>query len=167
MNRQVTLFFVFICLVACNGKAEKAEPESPATLPPQYYYFPKANVYVDSANRAYLFLANDGKTWQSAKQIPAAMQALMDKSVLIQNPAQPVWENNENHRLVYSALLYATASDTTKKEAPKSKIVSSKSEEDSVKEAAKDRKGLRKFFDKIFGKNKKDKDKGEKNDEEQ
>lgn len=161
------MLFFFFLLVACNNKAEEGKPESPAILPPQYYYFPRANVYVDSANKDYLFLANDGKTWQTAKQIPAAMQVMMDKSVLIEKPTQPVWQDNENHRLVYSALLYATASDTTRKAPPKPKEAASKPAADSAKEAGKERKGLRKFFDKLFGKNKKDRHKDVQSSEEQ
>lgn len=134
---------------SCNSnKAEK--PVAPAPKPaPVYYFYPKANVYFDSANREYLFLTNDGKIWTAEKQIPAAMQALMDKSVLIETPAQPVWRDNEQHKLIYSAVLYTKPTDTVEKKEPP--VVKT----DTVKKEKK-RSGIRRFFDKLFGKKKKD-----------
>ena len=153
MNKPIIALLSIFLLTACNEEGDKGRVEGVETTVPQYYYFPRANVYIDSANSDYIFLGNDGKTWQTAKQIPAAMQALMDKNVFIENPAQPVWQDNESHRLVYSALLYATANDTTKKEVPKPAVVRPKPAKDTVAEEEK-RKGLGKFFDKIFGKKK-------------
>lgn len=153
MNKLINAFVAFIFLAACNQAAVESSVEEKETATPRYFYFPKANVYIDSANNQYLFLATDGKTWQTAEQIPAAMQALMDKNVFIENPSQPVWQDNENHRLVYSALLYATANDTTKKAAPKPTVSAPKPAKDSAA-VEKERKGLAKFFNKIFGKKK-------------
>lgn len=100
-------------------------------------------------------MATEGGAWQSAKQIPAVVQGLMDKSVLVPNPPQPVWKDNENHKLLYSALLYATPNDTVvKKQIPKP-VAKQKIPEE--KEKKKDRKGLRRFIDKIFSGIKKDK----------
>src|SRR5215218_7557781 len=111
-ERRRILFFSLILFACGNGEEEK---KTPATLPPQYYYYPRANVYFDSANKDYLFAANDGTSWQTAKQIPNIVQGLMDKSVFISNPPQPVWKDNEQHRLIYSAVLYATPEDTVAK----------------------------------------------------
>ena len=155
MNKPIVAFLFIFFLAACNQNAEESRVEGVETKAPLYYYFPKANVYIDSANSDYIFLGNDGKTWQTAKQIPAAMQALMDKNVLIEYPTEPVWQDNESHRLVYSALLYATPNDTTKKEAPRP-TVARPAVKDTAEEEKKERKGLGKFLDRIFGKKKKD-----------
>lgn len=154
MNQPIFAFLFIFLLAACNQNAEEGRVEGVETKAPQYYYFPRANVYIDSANNDFIFLGNDGKTWQTAKQIPAAMQALMDKNVFIENPSQPVWQDNENHRLVYSALLYATPHDTTSKAAPGPTVMRPDPPQDTVQEAEKERKGLGKFFDKIFGRKK-------------
>ena len=156
MNERLLLFFFSFVLAAC-GNTERGE-KKPAALPPQYYYFPRANVYFDSANKDYVFLANDGTTWQTARQIPNVVQGLMDKSVLIKNPPQPVWKDNEQHRFIYSSLLYATPEDTVAKKAPPPPPVAKTTDTVSEKEK-KDRKGFRKFVDKIFGVFKKDKKK--------
>jgi len=144
------LLFVF-CFACTNKKAETIVVATPAPSP-KYYFFPKANVYFDSVNKDYLFLTNESRTWSTAKQIPDVMQSMMDKSVLIDSPSTPVWKDNQNHKLVYSALLYASPNDTVEKKAPPT--VQKPVTPEPVK---KEKKGLRKFLDKIFGK-KKDKD---------
>jgi hypothetical protein len=136
--------------VACTQKQPEKQAAVPPPPAPRYYFYPKANVYFDSANMDFVFLGNDGKTWQTVKQIPAAMQVMMDKNVLIDSPAAPVWKDNESHRLVYSALLYAAPSDT---QAEKKVMVVLPPKENLEKK--KERKGLRGFFDKIFKRKKK------------
>ena len=149
-----TVLMVISCLFYFACKDNKAEMVTYTPPPPKYYFFPKANVYVDSVNKDYVFLGNDGKTWQTEKQIPQVMQAIMDKSVFIDSPADPVWKDNQNHKLLYSALLYATPNDTMQKKEPKPEAQKTVMP-DTIK---KERKGLRKFFDKIFGRKKKDKE---------
>lgn len=157
MNGYQRFFVLLLFFVACNNEQKKEEKKA-AGLPPAYYFFPRANVYFDSANKDYLFLANDGKTWQSAKQIPNIVQGLMDKSVLIVTPSNPVWKDNEQHRLLYSSLLYAMPSDTVAKKLPPKPVVKVQ-DTIAVAKEKKERKGLRKFVDKIFGIFKKDRKK--------
>src|SRR5206468_1160702 len=109
MKTWLSLLFLSCFLFACNHNKQVKKEN---TLPPQYYFYPKANVYFDSANKDYIFLTTDGKTWQSAKQILAAMQVLMDKNAFIEKPSSPVWKDNEQHKLIYSALLYTSPNDT-------------------------------------------------------
>ena len=147
----LSMFF----FVACSGNRQP-EAEKPELQPAQYYYFPKANVYFDSANKDYLFLAADSNGWQTSKQVPAVVHSLMDKSVYIADPAQPVWKDNDKHKLVYSALLYATPNDTVeKKELPKvvtTKPAATAPTADSASEASKKRRtGVGRFLDKLFG----------------
>lgn len=161
MNRILLLSASVFLLSACGNGTQHENKEAVTLLPPQYYYYPKANVYFDSANKEYLFQSTDSLSWQTAKQIPAVVLAMMDKNVLIPHPADPVWRDNENHRLVYSAVLYATASDTVaEKKAPKpAKKTFTLPTQDSTESAEKkEKKGLGKLLDKIFGRSKKKKD---------
>lgn len=151
MMRTVLILISCIFYFACNDN--KAETVVPAPPPPKYYFYPKANVYFDSVNKDYVFLTNDGITWQTQKQIPAAMQAIMDKNVLIDSPSMPVWKDNDDHKLLYSALLYVNPADTMQKKEPKAAV--QKAVTDTVK---KQKKGLGKLLDKIFGRKKKDKE---------
>lgn len=160
MNRTLLFFGMMFFLFACGDNPPNGTKEKLPALPPQYYYYPRANVYFDSANKEYIFQSNDSMSWQSAKQIPAVVLEMMDKNVLIENPPDPVWKNNEVHRLVYSAVLYAKPGDTVvkKKEVkPKKKPVVPAIDSSETAEK-KDRKGLGKLLDKIFGRNKKKKD---------
>lgn len=146
---------VFLLCFACNNAAreQSVAPAHEAVPPPRYYFYPKANVYFDSVNKDYLFLGGDGATWTTQKQIPAAVQSMMDKGVLIQTPAQPVWKDNANHKLIYSAALYATAADTVeKKVSPPVKV-------DTAVKKEERKSGIGRFFSKLFGKKKKDKSK--------
>ena len=156
MIKLFALALFIFCFACSNNKAENTVVAPP---PPKYYFFPKANVYFDSVNKDYLFLTNEGKTWSTAKQIPYVMQSMMDKSVLIDSPSAPVWKDNQNHKLVYSALLYASPNDTIQKREPPPKPAIKPSIPDTVK---KEKKGLRKFLDKIFGRKKKEKEQKEK-----
>lgn len=159
MNKPFRIFFFSFFLFACNNNDDKPAEQKPVKLQPQYFYFPRANVYFDSANKAYVFLANDSTGWQMAKQIPNVMQGLMDKSAYIQNPPEPVWTDNEKHKLIYSALLYATAQDTVMKKVVPKPVAPPPVADTLAKERK--RKGIKKLVDKIFGifkKNKKKKD---------
>jgi hypothetical protein len=157
MNRQPLSYLFMLFLFACVNNKEQNSAEEEA-LPPQYYYYPRANVYFDSANKNYLFSGSNDTSWQSAKQIPAVVQALMDKHVFIRNPADPVWLENENHKLVYSSLLYATANDTVLKKTPPKSVVKAPPPPpvDSSNMVRKERKGLGKLLNKLFGKKKKE-----------
>jgi hypothetical protein len=160
MNRQFLLVFSWmVFLFACSDSKEQTTDEAGAALPPLYYYYPRANVYFDSANKVFFFQTGDSAAWQSARQIPAVVQALMDKSAFIQSPSDPVWQDNENHRLVYSASLYATPADTVAKK-PVTKVVAKKPEKrpDSTSVLKKERKGLGKFIEKIFSRKKEKKE---------
>jgi hypothetical protein len=155
MNRLILFFIALVFLVGCSGGKEAVDAEESSTLPPQYYYYPKANVYFDSANKTYFFQSGDSLHWQSAQQIPAVVLALMDKSILIDDGQDPVWTNNANHRLVYSAVLYATPNDTVAKKVVRSEKKPSASADSSAEADKKARKGIGGFFDKIFGRKKK------------
>ena len=159
MDTRFVLLFLSFFLFACNNDSKREEKKE-TLLPPKYYYYPRANVYFDSANKDYIFLGNDGKTWQTEKQIPAAMQLLMDKNAYIENPPQPVWKDNEQHKLLYSALLYTTYADTVRKKETTFVKKPAILRVDTIKK--KERKGVRKFFDKLFSRFKKNKDKEEK-----
>jgi hypothetical protein len=156
IERFLIVLFSFFLAACGSGEEEK---KMPAALPPQYYYYPRANVYFDSANKDYVFAAGDSSTWQTAKQIPNIVQGLMDKSVFIPNPPQPVWKDNEQHKLIYSAVLYATPEDTVAKKEPPPPPPPVKSPDTASGEEKRERKGLRKFVDKVFSVFKKDKKK--------
>ena len=158
MMRSYFLLMICFLAFACGESEVKSKAVAAPPPPPKYYYYPKANVYFDTVNKDYIFLGSDGATWTSGKAIPAAMQSMMDKSVLLDTFSQPVWKDNQNHRLIYSAVLYRSPNDTIEKK-PEPVVLKPAPGPDSVGEK-KEKKGLRKFLDKLFGKKKKDKEDG-------
>jgi hypothetical protein len=154
MRSYLLMAICFLCFACGDNQARDTTVAAPP--PPKYYYYPKANVYFDSVNRDYIFLGSDGATWTSGKEIPAAMHSMMDKSVLLDTFSQPVWKDNQNHRLIYSAVLYRSPNDTVEKK-PEPVVQKPTVTADTV-EQKKEKKGLRKFLDKLFGKKKKDKE---------
>jgi hypothetical protein len=154
MRSYLLMVICFLCFACGDNQARDTTVAAPP--PPKYYYYPKANVYFDTVNRDYIFLGSDGATWTSGKEIPAAMHSMMDKSVLLDTFSQPVWKDNQNHRLIYSAVLYRSPNDTVEKK-PEPVVQKPTVTADTV-EQKKEKKGLRKFLDKLFGKKKKDKE---------
>ena len=153
MRSSILMIICFLSFACTDNKGKNTAAAPP---PPIYYFYPKANVYYDTVNKDYVFLGGDGGNWTSGKQIPAAMQSMMDKSILLDTFSQPVWKDNQNHRLIYSAVLYASPNDTIEKK-PEPIAEKPVTDPDTV-EQKKEKKGLRKFLDKLFGKKKKDKE---------
>ena len=84
------------------------------------------------------------------------MHSMMDKGVLLDTFSQPVWKDNQNHRLIYSAVLYRSPNDTVEKK-PGPVVQKPVADVDTSVGQKKEKKGLSKFLDKLFGKKKKDK----------
>lgn len=154
MRSYLLMIICFFCF-ACGDSQVKNTAVAPPP-PPKYFYYPKANVYFDTVNKDYIFLGSDGATWTSGKEIPAAMHSMMDKSVLLDTFSQPVWKDNQNHRLIYSAVLYRSPNDTVEKK-PGPVVQKPVADVDTSVGQKKEKKGLSKFLDKLFGKKKKDK----------
>ncbi|MBD0288599.1 MAG: hypothetical protein ICV79_24730 [Flavisolibacter sp.] len=113
------------------------------------YYYPKVNVYYDTLKKDYLYLDKNTGTWQENEQLPEDLNEDLDTQVVLQNPEQPVWRNNEQHRLIYAVSLYATPSDL--KEEPAEKSASNKkAASDDTDASEKKESGIKKFFRKIF-----------------
>ncbi|HEY0679309.1 MAG TPA: hypothetical protein VGD17_13555 [Chitinophagaceae bacterium] len=154
---KLLLKVFFGCLLAVAGiivlsarKTAKKEQVQTHT----YYYYPKVNMYYDVSKGTYIFLAEDGKTWQSAKQVSDKLNTGMGKKAVLNNPPLPVWKSNEYHRMVYSTSLYASAKDFRKDQPkPQPKVtkpaVARKVEE--KKEEKKDS-GIERFFKRLFKK---------------
>ena len=53
------------------------------------------------------------------------VQKELGKSIFIDKPAQPVWQNNAEHRLMYSVKLYARKKDVLPPPPPKPAVVDS------------------------------------------
>ena len=136
---------------------KSADKKPPVQQSATYYYYPKVNMYYDVANSIYIYLDEDGKTWQSAKQVTDKLSSGtgMGKKAVLINPPLPVWKSNAHHKMVYSTALYASAKDF-KKAPPKTSPVASKpateEKKAEVKKEDKKESGIERFFKRLFKK---------------
>jgi len=76
------------------------------------------------------------------------VQKELGKSIFIDKPAQPVWQNNAEHRLMYSVKLYARKKDVLPPPPPKPAVV------DSLEQASdtpvKKRRTFREFLKRLW-----------------
>ncbi len=158
----ITVFYVvvaamFTSLTSCNA----AEEEKQGTT---IFYYPKPNVYYDVEEKQYFFYSDDNNEWRIEKNLEAIQKDSLGKNIVIDNPSQPVWKDNEHHRLVYGAALYTSAVDLQRKyyedsisSLPKPATPQIKTDTTVlIEEEEKQKKGLKKFLNKVF--KKKDRD---------
>lgn len=156
----VALPVLFAGFTACN---EVEEEKQGTTI----FYYPKPNVYYDVEEKQYFFFSDDNKEWRTEKNLEAFQKDSLGKNVVIENPSQPVWKDNEHHRLVYGAALYTSAVDLQRKyyedsvnSLPKpppviiKKDTSLISNEQDEEVTDNEKKGLKKFLDRVFKKKK-------------
>jgi hypothetical protein len=118
-----------------------------------FYYYPKVNMYYDVARGRYIYLAQDGRTWETARTISDKLTTGMGKRAVLTNPTLPVWKNNEHHKLIYSTTLYASAADF-RKDPPKKtvKATSAVAKKPAEEKKVKKESGVQRFFKRLFGK---------------
>jgi hypothetical protein len=121
------------------------------------YYYPQSNVYFDTGNAIYTqFTEEDG--WMQSENITEDLKNNLGTKAIIHNPSNPVWANNAEDRMLYSIVLYAGDGNLLEKyrkdalaslpKKPVEKIQEPKKEDEKQKG------GIRRFFDKLFGKKK-------------
>lgn len=114
-------------------------------IPHVYYYYPKANFYYDSTDSEYILWDSTKANWTESNELPL-QQVDLGKRVRLGEAPQPVWKENQQHRLIYSVSLYSDAEDfkrPKKQEQEKPNIVA---EPEQIKKKT----GLKKFFERIF-----------------
>lgn len=123
-----------------------------------YMYYPKVNVYYHVANNEYLAFDSSEKKWTSRKELDSGYKASLGKNIVLNITDEPIWKNNDQHRLIYGTSLYTSSSDVKEKfiedsiqSLPPKKPVVVKNSSDTVEEEKK-RSGFRRFMDRIFKK---------------
>jgi hypothetical protein len=114
-------------------------------LPHTYYYYPKANFYYDSTDSQYILWDSTKAGWTETNELPLQEDDL-GKKVRLGHAAEPVWKENQQHRLIYSVSLYSDPEDfkTPKKVEAEKPNVAGEPEEVQKKT------GLKKFIERIF-----------------
>ena len=126
------------------------------------FYYPKANVYLDLSENEYYFYHSEQKEWIATKKISSEQEASLGKKVAV-SQVKPAWKNNYQDRMIHSVSLYGSASQLKKKyeedslklyqkNVPAEETSSPVAKDDNPQSSEKPKKGLKKFFDRIFGK---------------
>ena len=138
---------------SCNNEEKVQEPE--------FYYYPKANVYYDVAGKVFYYSLNGAKSWQQMTDSLATSPELLGEKVVLHS-SDTIWKDNERHRQLYSGVLYNVAASVDSVEGSAAKVSERKvnrkkyraSERPAPEEEPKKKKGFGKFLQKVFGKKK-------------
>lgn len=127
------------------------EPQAIVPTGKPVYFYPKANVYFDTGNALYTYFGPEG--WTQTEALPEEWKSGLGEKAIITQPVTPLWRNNSGDRMLYSVALYHTTNLSVlyqkdyEASMPKKPVVVEQAPE-------KEKSGLRKFFDRLFGKKK-------------
>ena len=149
----VILVFTSVLIAMCTSKGNKK-----ASKQHVYYFYPLPNMYYDSSDAVYIF-QDSLSAWIESEQLP--LKGDIGKNVRINQPSQPVWKENEKHRLLYSVVLYSDSNDFKKQAEPdstsivKTEKVVKKDDDTNQPENKKKKSGIKRFFERLFKSDKK------------
>lgn len=156
---KTLIAFLVICLLGYILYRSISGKEDDASKVKTVYFYPKANVYYQVGTGKYIFYDTVGKAWNLTKNFSEEQKLSLGEKAVIENPPAPVWKNNAEDRLIYSANLYSSPSDI--KEKFQSDSINSLPPKPVIRhdtaiakvpvEDEKPKSGLRKFLDKLFG----------------
>lgn len=148
LRRIIVILLFFIG--ACSSDKEKVEQ--------LFYYYPDKNVYYDSLNKDFWFSLDGAKSWNRFTDSTGSEPKTLGSKIAIYSQESEVYKNNESHRKLYAGRLYTISGGDTSTLAVGPEVAERKVEEGKVtprrKPARKYKKGIGKFLDNIFGKNK-------------
>jgi len=148
------LGLVFAAVIVGFSNVRPAKKAFPHVY--SFYYYPKPNVYYNRETKQYAFVTPEG-TWQTGNNLPFAVALESEKKVALTGPYPEIWKNNERHRMVYAASLYASASDLRQPPAKVATVQPVKPKElEGSEEDVKKESGVKRFFKKLFKKKKGD-----------
>ncbi|HJW16851.1 MAG TPA: hypothetical protein VJ499_07015 [Flavisolibacter sp.] len=156
---KTLIAFLVICLLGYILYRSISGKEDDASKVKTVYFYPKKNVYYQVGTGKYIFYDTVEKAWNLTKNFSEEQKLSLGEKAVIENPPAPVWKNNAEDRLIYSANLYSSPSDI--KEKFQSDSINSLPPKPVIRhdtaiakvpvEDEKPKSGLRKFFDKLFG----------------
>ena len=145
---------------SCNSKSGKAEESG-------LFYFPEKNTYYDVQTASYYYSLDSARTWDSLVYNQNHFGASLGTRVVVSRSGRYNWSKNDSHRKVYNGRILNLVNNHTISLARADSMNRIKAtavtrsrpieKEEEVKEEP-PKKGLKKFFNKIFGKKKDKKD---------
>ena len=154
-------FLLFICIAMNVGVVFFVSGcQSPKVGEYEFDYYPERNVYYNVQTAKFHYSLDGGKTWEEFKADVKADSTLLGKSEKIYSKSPEVWKENGTHLNMYEGKVYTIVDDNDKsfavtgEEVSDKRIISSGSGGSSGKQSAAPakKKGLKGFFNRIFGK---------------
>jgi hypothetical protein len=130
---------------------------------PDLYYFPEKNAYYDVTTASYYYSLDSAKTWDSMVYNGADFGAALGPKIPLKKPGRFAWSKNDSIRRMHKGRIlnllnprtaWIAKADSLSRVKPV--IVTRPRPVETVKQETEEppKKGLKKFFSKIFGKRK-------------
>lgn len=126
----------------------------------EFYYYPDLNLYFDVAKNNFIYSLDGGAIWDTIDAKSNNIPTSLGDKIVLNSTSDSIWKDNNIHREKYGGFIYNVIDDDstdtsgattiTEKEIVKKQPVPVKKDEEKIKE----RKGLGKLLNKIFGKKK-------------
>jgi hypothetical protein len=163
--KSVLMFIILvvgiICLcTSCRNPGQPAEEEfSGQPAAEGFYYYPSKNIYYDVKNKHFLYSLDGARTWMTFVGNNNKAQEYLGEEVIIRSANGEVYKENEAHRKSHRGVLLHILDDdssaqTQAAEVSERKIGQKKRPVIKQEARVKSKKGIGKFFHKIFGKKK-------------
>jgi len=154
-----TVTVLYLCFVVMNISCKQKEQQD--VNEDAVYYYPQKNVYYDPQEGNYYYSLNGAVTWDSLHTDNPVGARVLGKQVPLKITGESIWINNEIHRKTYNGVLInvinnetisLSKADSIRRIKP---VVVVKPKPPVIEKEEPPKKGLKKFFDKLFGKKKK------------
>lgn len=161
MKFGLWLFYSFLLIMALyiSCKRNNKTPED------DFFYYPAKNVYYDSKKAVYYYSLDSARAWDSMVYKGYDYGLVLGAKIPVKRPSTNAWLQNDSHRKEYNGTVLNIVNnrtipvgkiDSINKIKPKRVLKPRPAEViEEVKEEQPPKKGLKKFFNKIFGKKKK------------
>lgn len=131
----------------------------------EFYYFPKTNTYYDLRNKTYVYSLDSTRTWNSVKEESNDIPGILGKKEVLNSSTDSVWKLNYVHRQTYGGHIYHIIKESNnlpssfndaREKRPAVKVAKKLPTVAPIIDSSKPaRKGIRGFFNRLFGKHKK------------
>ncbi len=133
----------------------------------EFYYYPDMNLYFDVAKNNFIYSLDGGVIWDTIDAKSGKIPTTLGNKIVLNSASDSIWKDNAIHREKYGGYIYnvidddstdtSAATTVTEKEIVKKPASTVIKEDVKIKE----RKGLGKLLNRIFGKKKDKQPKGQ------
>ncbi len=140
-----------VITLSCNQQQARGKYE--------FQYYPSVNMYFDVAQQQYIYSLDSARTWNTLKGTTEEKAASLGTPATVYSDEKEIWKLNEAHRQQYNGTIFNVAGNSSVAGNLDEPVAERKVQKKAVRKSApavKERKGLGKFLQKVFGKKKKE-----------